>query len=674
MKSGNHIISSKIFKMSIAKKLILVFSIGMMIVMILTGVFLYTSELALNKEAIKANTVQVQNEINHSIHNYLDKYVQAIDTTSDMRVLKEHRESESEKDEEIYENLNIFAKNFDGILAYYFSDTGGKTYMAPNPELPKDFDARKRPWFIETKAADKLVVGNPYQDVLTGQMVITISKPIKNEAGSFVGVVATDITISSIVEEIRSAKVGKYGIVYLVDSEHKLICDNPEPEVVEEFSTPEVISILSENQVEFKEYSFQGQKKYMMALPVKNTSWKIVSTIPESEFVDGINILARRFVIITLITLFVFNILVYLLNKRIIVDPIQKILRSFSVNATGKISLKPIELSQKDELKELSEGLNKFAKQIREMVQNIEFTSKEVGHTSMKLQDNADESLKHTNVITDAMTKLAQATSEQAHSTQNGLSRVVELGEMIQLNTELARSVTKSSLEVKDMVMSGMEIIEELSDTSLSSQNAIHEIYEIVKSTQQKSKEINSANDVIKSISEQTNLLALNASIEAAKAGDAGKGFSVVAQEVRKLAEESSKSAESINDVVEQLVKNAAYAVIKMQEVLKIVDKQQNDVVEMSNKYNNINHSIENADEAVKNVEASIRNMQNAKKEIIQVLESLASLAEENALHSEHTASSAQRQNEKISELSEITATLLDMANSLNSDIEKFKL
>lgn len=113
-----------------------------------------------------------------------------------------------------------------------------------------------------------------------------------------------------------------------------------------------------------------------------------------------------------------------------------------------------------------------------------------------------------------------------------------------------------------------------LSTSSDASHSVIMDIYDIVKSTAEQSKDIISANEIIRSISKQTNLLALNASIEAARAGEAGKGFAVVAEEIRKLAEQSSKSADDIHKVVDELVNSANFAVAKMTDALKIVNEE----------------------------------------------------------------------------------------------------
>ena len=657
-------------KFNIATKLIMVFSLGMIVVMCICGIFLYVSQVRSSKESLAANTVQVQNEINHSIKNYIDKYISAVTLTASNTIFAEQNSNE----DAIYEHLELFAKNFDGILSYYFGRADGKTFKMMDKSTPEGYDPRKRPWYIEAQNADKLVISDPYVDAFTEKLVITLSMPVKNSKNALSGVMAADITIDTIMEEVENAKIGASGLVYLIDSNNNLILSQENKALTEELNNEQVKAIVSKGQANFEKYKYNSENKYMTIMPISGTNWKILSIVPEYEFMQNLNRLLTRIVIITILTIIIFSIFVYILNKKIIVNPINKIISSFSTDKSGKISLNEINLKQNDELKILSEELNTFAAQIKQMVKNIAVTSDNVAQTSITLQENMDESSNLTRETAHTIEELADRVLSQAHENESGLLKIIDFGESIQKNTNLADAVSTSTNEVKEAVNSGMEIIDVLSRSSADSQVAIKEIFEIVKSTEEKSKEINTANEVIKSISDQTNLLALNASIEAARAGDAGKGFAVVAEEVRKLAEESSKSTESINSIVDELVKNASYAVSKMESVAKIVDNQQKIVDEMQKKYEYIGESVKKTDTVVRDVETSTATMNKSKDDIINIFEALAGIAEENASDSQQISSSTQLQSEKIHELRNVTNKLSEMANSLKDEIDKFTI
>lgn len=657
-------------RFNIAAKLILAFAIGMTVVMTLFGAFLYMAQIQTGKNSLEANTAQVQKEITVSIRNYLDKYTYAITLTANDKTIQDSFGQANTA--VIYDHLGLFAKHFNGVLSYYFGRNDGTTFKMMDQSTPPGYDPRQRDWYKAAERAGTLVVSDPYIDAFTNKLIATVSIPVKNTAGQNVGVMAADISIETIMQEVTRAKIGALGTAYLVDSQNHLILDKENAELTQEFTSEAVNAILASSESEVQSYEYGGQKKYMLVMPVEGTNWKLVGIVPEEEFMAQVNRFLFNLVTITALSIAVFGVFLYFLNRKLIVDPIYTIIRSFATDSNGKISLRTIRLEEDDELKILADSLNAFSEQLKQTIHRIADTSDNVANTSLELQENTGESSRYTEKITLAIKELADRTLAQAEETERGLQKVLELGEHIQKNAELAESVTEATAEVRQEVKSGMDMVDILSKSAAESQTSIREVFSIVKSTEEKSKKINAANEVIKAISDQTNLLALNASIEAARAGEAGRGFAVVAEEVRKLAEESARSAESINLIVTELVENASYAVAKMDDVAKLVDMQQENVSTIFEKYEHIGTSIEKANEVVATVEQFTGLMQDSKKEIVSVFESLSAISEENASSSEQTSSSTQMQNEKLHELTEITNILSEMANTLKGEIKKF--
>ncbi len=194
----------------------------------------------------------------------------------------------------------------------------------------------------------------------------------------------------------------------------------------------------------------------------------------------------------------------------------------------------------------------------------------------------------------------------------------------------------------------------------------------MVQNTNDSTEAINTAISSISQIAEQTNLLALNASIEAARAGDAGKGFAVVADEIRKLAEESAKSADEINSVLESLKDNTAQTFEKMEGAMNIIETQTSSIEQTQTIFNSLAKSIEETKNKVNVLKDTEQKMIKMKENIMGVLQNLTSVAQQNAASTEEVSSSVQQQAASMDGVAQISETLDTLAKDLKSTTEKF--
>ncbi len=255
-----------------------------------------------------------------------------------------------------------------------------------------------------------------------------------------------------------------------------------------------------------------------------------------------------------IITLIVSAIAAFFGNQ--LTKPINKITEL--INETAKLNLKDQPeydsiCNNKDETGEIARATVNLMEKLREIVEELQNGSGVLTDSSVGINSSSEAILEGMRAIEIAITELAQGAAEQAVSTQEGSERLVELGDgitTVAYNTEESK---KLSTETEKTSEQGLKSMEGLVDTIKSNNDAVAKLAASVEELEGKSVNIAKITNVIKDISSQTNLLALNAAIEAARAGDAGKGFSVVADEIRKLSEQTSKSTKEIDGIVNEI-------------------------------------------------------------------------------------------------------------------------
>jgi len=219
----------------------------------------------------------------------------------------------------------------------------------------------------------------------------------------------------------------------------------------------------------------------------------------------------------------------------------------------------------------------------------------------------------------------------------------------------------------------GIIAVQDLSKRNAESGAASRRIYDMVVESDKSADRIRVASEMIRSIADMTNLLALNASIEASRAGDAGRGFSVVAEEIRKLAEQSNRYTNEISEIIEELINNTGDCVKVFDEVGKIMESQTNSVENTINKFYGIRDAIDKIRVIIENLNTAGSNMNIKKEDMIEMIENLSAISEEYAAATEEALAAVEMQTYSITEIADGSESLANLASDLQIEISKFK-
>lgn len=327
-----------------------------------------------------------------------------------------------------------------------------------------------------------------------------------------------------------------------------------------------------------------------------------------------------------------------------------------------------------DEIGDLARIVQKIEENLRSLITSIGSTSELVAASSEELTATSQQAADAANEVSKAIDMIAKGATEQADSTSGGAQQLIQLGELIVAEKQEVGVLSQSSSKVNDLVKEGLEVVGSLSKKTQETATASTQVYQSILKTDESSIRISQASGLISEIAEQTNLLALNASIEAARAGEQGRGFSVVADEIRKLAEQSALSIQTIDEMVQNLQKDSKDAVDVMKKVRQIITEQSAQVDLTEGKYVEISTAIQLSAQAVTSIETTSRLMEQKKNQVLETIQSLSSVAQENAAGTEEASAYIEEQTSSMEDIAKSSEDLSEMAQEMNELISKFKM
>lgn len=382
----------------------------------------------------------------------------------------------------------------------------------------------------------------------------------------------------------------------------------------------------------------------------------------------------RTVMIVVLVVSIIVGILFAVATIVIINHQIKLIKESVKKDEKGKVSIKHIEVVNKDELGMLADTLNVMTSQVRTFIENTHGSAQEIAKASFALTENSQLTSEAANEISKAIEEIAKGAADQARETEAGAREIDYMASSVSTALEQVQRLNQATNQVDTLKQEGIEILTGLVAQTKRSDEAIRSVSEVIHATDQSAGKIEAASQMIKSISDQTNLLALNAAIEAARAGEAGRGFAVVAEEIRKLAEQSNSFTDEIAKIIIDLATKTEAAVTEMDELLVIIKEQISSVDATSAKYSGISNAIDDVKSELGHMNRSLSDMEAKNTNLIEAFTNLSAISEENAAGAEQSTASIEEQTASIGELADSTQRLADLAEDLEVAISGFEL
>ncbi|MNG90831.1 Methyl-accepting chemotaxis protein PctA [compost metagenome] len=434
------------------------------------------------------------------------------------------------------------------FLTVYLGRTDSGFSVRPDTRMPDGYDPRTRPWYKDGMNASGAILTEPYIDMATNRMVIGIISKVS----SSVGVVGGDLALDGLVQIINSLNFGGMGYAFLVNDQGKILVHPEQDLVMKSLSdlfpqhTPKLSGELTEVQA-------NGQTRLLTFTPIKglpSANWYIGLSVDKDKAFSMLSTFRTSAVIATLVAVVIIIGLLGLLI-RVLMQPLLTMTRAMEDIAEGEGDLtKRLVIHNHDEFGILGTAFNRFVERIHSSIREVSSATEHVNEVALRVisasnssMTNSDEQSNRTNSVAAAINELGAAAQEIAGNAAQA--------------SQHATSARLLAEEGQQVVTRNIEAMNRLSDLIVTS--SAH-----IETLNSKTVNIGQILEVITSISQQTNLLALNAAIEAARAGEAGRGFAVVADEVRNLAHRTQESAQQVQTMIEELQVGARESVETM--------------------------------------------------------------------------------------------------------------
>ncbi len=672
---------------SLRQKILLLIGGTTTLLLILSALFFVNHISTLSRNAVEAEAKNYLATEKLSIESFFSQYGRVVETFVTNPHLVNWFSNWSERGADHQSTIGYSAINDDfirvsssdeNILSAFFASATTGAYFKENERTTHyngaDYYAYKRGWWQTATGHDALYVGPLAVDLTTGNVSAVVQQTVYDKNRKLVGVGGVDLRLNNIAELIEDIKFHGVGYGFLLDDQQKVVHfserANHRLSVIEDESKGIEKDDLSALESQFSDTSgfsklnqemqrqgsghsqvvLNGERYYVvyqrlqLEKPILN--WYLGLLVPESYINKPVESAVWTTTTSVVIILSIIIAMIFIATN-MIVNPIASVTAMMKDIASGEGDLtKRISVNSNDEIGQLAKHVNTFIDKLRHLLIDTREQSLRLDEASAELSRVSDETHQELLQEKDEVDSVSTAVTEMA-------ATVLEISR----NAQEANNATDS---VHELTGKGVSLSTTAQDGMNSLSQHIGNASQVVSGLEQESSNIGSVVDVINGIAEQTNLLALNAAIEAARAGEQGRGFAVVADEVRTLASRTQESTDDIRNMITKLQRIALQASQMMEQGKEQAESSLTQTEHVLTAFSDISESVSLVQDQNHQIATATEEQTLVAEDINNNLNSINSLVNNTTDHANELAHEAQ--------------VLRELAGTLHNTVNEFKL
>ncbi|ADU29106.1 methyl-accepting chemotaxis protein [Evansella cellulosilytica] len=658
--------------MRLALKNSLIMSLLITISMISISTFGYLKAKDFLYDRFEAQAYDQLESVKANIDIWIDGKTELMEYIAEADELKV---SDTEKADDLGLRIAKRTGNPDG---FGFMDAGGLLYLGGAQIPVSDFEHFIGGMDGRASAYNPVPSETPE---LNGAPIVLSSSPIYGYNGEIVGVASGGYPIESLMTIISNVSLGESGFVTVFTDDGTIVVGQNKEDTlnmnIAEYENEELnqlveVSLLGETDV--IETNFNGENSLIFFSKASEMDWGIMIAVPTSEAYADATSLLSYFIIITIIFIFLSAIISYVINAKSL-KPIKEVSDKIEELANNEGDLtQRLSINRKDEVGKLAHNFNSLLDSLQDLLGAILNKGQDVTQNTNALAENTEEMVQFSDEVTKNVQISAGLAMEQEDGNKRNLQSINRITKIVSEIKERSLLVSNKSNHSNKEVQKADEDVRTLLQLMSEIQESVWKSSKNVSNLGNRSAEIGNIVDMITNITEQTNLLALNASIEAARAGEHGVGFAVVANEVRKLAEQSAQSAKQISELVNEIQAETSNAVVEMKNGTGQFDSGMEKLKDLSGNLKNVYNSSKISTEEVDKIFLEIDHLLSKVEDVEGVIHDNSQKSAESSKHIHEVAASSEEQLSSIQEIQASIGQTAKFAKELRELLNQFKI